>query len=304
MPLVLPPNWFCMYNSCLCTLKFWVGHWLIFSSAAQSCLTLRPHGLQHTRFPCPSPTLGACSNWSPSSWMKSIQLSHPPLFSSSPTFNLSQHQGLFQWVLSSHQVAKVLELQLQHQSLQWIFRIDFLDCLDLLAVQGTLKSLLWHHTVQSINSLGLSLLYSPALTSSPHDWIDLFGKVMSLLFNMLSRFVIAFLPKIKHLLIPWLQSPSAVISEPKKIKCVTVSFVSSSICHEVMGSDAMIFLFFQCWVLSQPFHSPLSPSSRVSLVPLCFLPQGWYHLHIWGYWYFSQKSCASSSLAFTVMYSA
>ena len=68
------------------------------------------------------------------------------------------------------------------------------------------------------------------------------NKVMSLLFNMLSRFVIAFLPKIKHLLIPWLQSPSAVISEPKKIKCVTVSFVSSSICHEVMGPDARIFI--------------------------------------------------------------
>ena len=73
-----------------------------------------------------------------------------------------------------------------------------------------------------------------------------FGKVISLLFNMLSRFVIAFLPRSKHLLSPQLQSPSAVISEPKKIKSVTVSFVSPSICHDVMGSDAMIFLGFQC----------------------------------------------------------
>ena len=70
------------------------------------------------------------------------------------------------------------------------------------------------------------------------------SKVMSVVFNMLSRLVIAFLPRSKHLLISWLQSPSAVILEPKKIKSVTVSIVSPSICHEVMGPDAMIFIFF------------------------------------------------------------
>ena len=69
------------------------------------------------------------------------------------------------------------------------------------------------------------------------------GKVMSLLFNILSRLFIAFLPRSKHLLISWLQSPSAVILEPKKIKSVTVSIVSPSICHEVMGPDAMILVF-------------------------------------------------------------
>ena len=69
------------------------------------------------------------------------------------------------------------------------------------------------------------------------------GKVMSLLFNMLSRLVTTFLPRSKHLLISWLQSPSAVILEPKKIKSVTLSIVSPSICHEVMGPDAMIFVF-------------------------------------------------------------
>ena len=68
------------------------------------------------------------------------------------------------------------------------------------------------------------------------------GKVMSLLFNMLSRFVITFLPRSERLLMSWLQSPSAVILEPKKIKSVTVSIVSPSICHEVMGPDAMIFV--------------------------------------------------------------
>ena len=69
------------------------------------------------------------------------------------------------------------------------------------------------------------------------------GKAMSLLFNMLLRFLIAFLPRSKHLLISWLQSPSAVILEPKKIKSVTISIVSPSICHEVMGPDAMILVF-------------------------------------------------------------
>ena len=73
--------------------------------------------------------------------------------------------------------------------------------------------------------------------------IQILGKVMSLLFNMLSRFVIAFLPRSKHLLISWLQSPSAVILEPPKIKSVTVSIVSPSICHEVMGLDTMILDF-------------------------------------------------------------
>ena len=92
-------------------------------------------------------------------------------------------------------------------------------------------------------------------------------KVMSLVFNMLFRLVIAFLPRSKHLLISWLQSPYAVILEPRKIKSVTISIVSPSISYEVMGSDALI-LVFECWVLSQLFYSPLSLSSRGSLVLL------------------------------------
>ena len=87
--------------------------------------SLWPHGLQHARLSCPSPTPRACSNSCPSSrWCYPIthSLSSP----SSPAFNLSQHQGLFQWVCSLHQMAKVLEFQLQHQSFQWIFRADFL----------------------------------------------------------------------------------------------------------------------------------------------------------------------------------
>ena len=102
---------------------------------------------------------------------------------------------------------------------------------------------------KSISSSALSLLYGPALTSvhdywknHSFDYMDKVGKVMSLLFNTLSRFVIAFLPRSKHLLISWLQSPSAVILEPKKMKSVTVSIFYSSICHEVMGLDALIFI--------------------------------------------------------------
>ena len=98
---------------------------------------------------------------------------------------------------------------------------------------------------KSINSLVFSFLYSPTLTSI-HDYRKIIaltrqtfvGKVTSLLFNMLSRLVITFLPRNKHLVIPWLQSPSAVIWEPTKIKSVAVSTVFPSICHEVMGPEA------------------------------------------------------------------
>ena len=125
---------------------------------------------------------------------------------------------------------------------------------------------------------------------------------MSLLLNMISRLVISFLPRSKHLLISWLQSPSAVILEPPKIKSVTVS---PSISHEVMGKDATILVF---WMLG--CKPAFSLSWRGFLVLLHFLPYGWYHLPIWGYWYLSESStslipaCASSSLAFCIMYSA
>ena len=100
-----------------------------FLSSVQSSFSvvsdsLWPRGLQHTRPPCPSPTTGAYSNSSPSSrW---CHLFHPLSSPSPPAFNLSQDQGLFQWVSSLNQVAKVLEFQLQHQSFQWKFRTDFL----------------------------------------------------------------------------------------------------------------------------------------------------------------------------------
>ena len=125
------------------------------------------------------------------------------------------------------------------------FRIDWFD---FLAVQGTLKSLLQHHnskaSVLRLSAFFMVQLSHPYMTTEKTVALTMYtfvGKVMALLFNMLSRFVIAFLPKSKHLLISWLQSPSAVILEPKRIKSGTVSIISPSICHEVMGPDAMIF---------------------------------------------------------------
>ena len=114
------------------------------------------------------------------------------------------------------------------------------------------------------------------------------GRVMSLLFNMLSRLVITFLPRSKCLLISWLQSPSAVILEHKKIKSVTVSIVSPSICHEVMGPDAMILVFWMLsfkptFSLSFTFIKRFFNYSSLSALRVC-------HLHIWGYWYFSWQS--------------
>ena len=125
-----------------------------------------------------------------------------------------------------------------------------MDWLDLLAVQGTLKSLLQHHSSKpSVLRCSASFIVQfsyPYMTTGKtialtgRTFVD---KVMSLLLNMLSRLVMTFLPKSKRLLISWLQSPSAVILEPPKIKSDTVSTVSPSICYEVMGPDAMIFVF-------------------------------------------------------------
>ena len=123
------------------------------------------------------------------------------------------------------------------------------DWLDLLAVQGTLKSYLQHHSAkESIFGAQPSSQFNSHAHMTTGKTIaltrrTLVGKVMSLLLNMISRLVITFLPRSKHLLISWLQSPSAVILEVKKIKSDTVSTVSPSISHEVMGTDAMIFVF-------------------------------------------------------------
>ena len=161
-----------------------------------------------------------------------IQPSHPLLSPSPPALNLSQHQSLFTWVSSSHQVAKVLEFQLQHQSFQWTPRADLLQNGLVGSPCSPRDSQESSPTPQfkSINSLALSLLHSSTLTSIHDHWKNhsltrqtFVDKVMSVLFNMLSRLVTTFLPRSKRLLISWLQSPSAVILEPRKIKSDTVS---------------------------------------------------------------------------------
>ena len=124
-----------------------------------------------------------------------------------------------------------------------------IDWLDLLAVQGPLKSLLQHHRSKApilwLSAFFIDQLSHPYMTTGRTialaKWTFV-GNAMSLLFNMLSRLVIIFLPRSKHFLISWLQSPCAVILELKKIKSVTVSSVSPSVSHEVMGPDAMIFM--------------------------------------------------------------
>ena len=146
-----------------------------------------------------------------------IQPSHPLLPPPPPALNPSQYQSLFQWVNSSHEVAKVLEFQLQHHSFQRNPRAD------LLTVQGTLKSLLQHHSsktsILQCSAFFRVQLSHPYMTTGKTIALtrqNLVGKVMSLLLNILCKLVINFLPRNRCLLISWLQSPSAVILEPQK----------------------------------------------------------------------------------------
>ena len=136
------------------------------------------------------------------------------------------------------------------------FRIDWFD---LLAVQGTLKSLLQYHSLKAsvlqCSAFFIAHLSHPYMTTGKNhsfDYTNLCWQSNVSAFNMLSGFVIAFLPWSKHLLISWLQLPSAVILEPKKIKSVTISIVSPSICYEVVGSHTMIFVFWM-WSFKPAF---------------------------------------------------
>ena len=210
-----------------------------FSSVTQSCLTLC--------YPmnCSTPGLPVHNQLPESTqthvhWVSdAIQPSHPLWSTSPPAFNLAQHQGLYKWVHYSHQVAKYwsfcFNISLSNEYSGLItFRMLYLD---LPVVQGTLRSLLQQHS--SKESILQHLTFFIVQLSHPYVIIGktiavtkwtFVGKVMSLLFNMLSRLVITFLPRSKHLLISWLQSPSAVILEPPKVKSLTVSIVSPSIC--------------------------------------------------------------------------
>ena len=156
------------------------------------------------------------------------------------------------------------------------FRMDWLD---LLAVQGTLKSLLQHHSSKASilqhSAFFIVKLSHPYMTTGKTKAMTrrtFVGKVMSLLFNMLSRLVITFLPRSKRLLISWLQSPSSLILEPPQNKLSNCFYCFPIYLPWSDGTRCYDLNFFECWALSQPFHSPLSLLSRGSLVLLCFLP--------------------------------
>ena len=194
--------------------------YLCFSQFSCSVVSysLQPCGLQHARLPCPSLTPRACSNSCPLSqhvrWMvipsNLLILCRPLLLLPSifPSIRVFSNES-------------VLHIRWPKY---WSFSFS-------LSPSKKYSGLI------SLQSKGLSRVFSNT-TVQKHQF-----KVMSLLFNTLSRLVIAFLPRSKHLLISWLQSPSAVMMKPRKIKSLTVSTVSPSICHEVMGSDAMTFVF-------------------------------------------------------------
>ena len=257
-----------------------------------------PHELQHTRLPCPSPSLRVCSNSCPLSlWCHPTISSFVVPFSSCPQSLTASCSFWMSQLFTSGgpSIGAGASASSISPSSEYLGLISFSIDFDLLAFQITLKSLLQQH-----NSKASILLHSaffmvqllhPYMTTEKTVALTIqtfVGKVMSLLLNMLSRFVIAFLARSKHLIISWLQSPSAVIFEPKKRKCHCFYFFPS-ICHEVMGPDAIILVFWTL-SLSQLFHSPFSLSSRGSLVPLCFLPWRQCNLHIsditlWYYWY-------------------
>ena len=201
--------------------------------------SLWPHGLQHTRLPCPSPTLRAYSNLCSSIWW-----CHPTISSSVVSFSFrlqsfpaSESFQMGQFFLSGGQnigaSASVLPMNIQDWCplglTGWILQSKGLSRVFCNTTVQKDRFFGAQFSLQSNFHIHMWLLEIIALTR----W-TFFGKVMSLLFNMLSRLVITFLPGRKHLLISWLQSPSAVILEPRKIKSATVS---PSICHEVMGLD-------------------------------------------------------------------
>ena len=260
---------------------FWGNLFEVICSVQFSCSvvsdSLQPHGLQHTRLPCPSPPPGDCSNSCPSSRWCHVILCHPLLlppsifpsirgFSSESVHRIRwpEYWSFIFSISPSNEYSGLIS-----------FRMDWLG---LLAGQGTLKSLLQHHSSKA-SILWCSVFFivqlsHPYLTTGKAitltRWIFV-SKITSLLFNMMSRLVIPLLPRSKHLLISWLQLPSAVILEPQEIKSDTVSIVSPSFalnCWEQMPR----YSFFECWILIQLFHSRLSVSSIVSLIPLCFLP--------------------------------
>src|SRR5574341_307209 len=287
---------------------------LLFSRSVVSD-SLRPQGLQHTRLPCPSLTPRVLKLMSIEPVMPSshLTLCRPLLLLPSifPSIRVFSNESVLHirwpkyWSFSFN-----ISPSNEHSGLI-SFRMDWLY---LLAVQGTLKSLLQHHSskasILQCSAFFTVQLSHPYMTTRKTIALTrrtFIGKVMCLVFNMLSRLVITFLPRSKRLLISWLQSPSVVILEPRKIKSDTVSTVSPSISHEVMGPDAMDYVFrmlsfkptfsLSSWTFIKRLFSSSSLSairvvSSTYLRLLIFLPA------------ILIPACASSSPAFLMMYSA
>ena len=250
-----------------------------------SCLvisnSLQPHDPQHSRPPCPSATVRVYPNPCPlSKWCHPTISSSVVPFSSCPqSFPSSGSFPMTQLFVSGGESIGVSAsasvfpmnirdwfplgwtgwISLQSKGLSRVFSNTTVQKQQFFGTQLSLQSNSYIHPYMTTEKI-------IGLTSQTYV-----GKVTSLLFNMLSRLAINFLPRSKHLLISWLKSPFAVILEFPKINSVIVSTVSPSICHEVIGPDAMIWVF---WMLSfkPTFHSPFSLSRRGSLVLLPFLP--------------------------------
>ena len=245
--------------------------------------SLQPHELQHARPPCPSPAPRACPNsWPSSQWCHpAISSSVIPFssclqsFPASGSFPMSQFYASGGQIIGASGSASVLPMNTQ----DW-FPLAWTGWISL--QQGTLKSLLQHNSSKALilwcSAFFMVQLSHPYMTTGKTivltRWTFV-GKVVSLLFNMLSRSVIAFLPRSKHLLISWLQSSSAVILEPPQNKvshcfhcfCIYLPWSDGTRCHNFS---------FLCWVLSQLFHSPLSLSSRGSSL---ITAQGYTQIH-------------------------
>ena len=214
--------------------------------------SLQPHELHAAcQAPCPSPTPRVYPNSSPlSRWYHPTIPSSVVPFSCLQSFPASGSFPLSWFFASGGQSIKSFSFSISPSN-EYSGLISFrMDWLDLLAVQGTLKSLLQHHSpkasILQCSALFIVQLWHPYMTTGKTIVLSrqtFVYKLLSLLFNMLSSLDITFLPRSKCLLISWLQSPSAVILEPPKIKSDTVSTVSPSISLEVMGLDAMISVF-------------------------------------------------------------
>ena len=211
--------------------------------------SLRPHGLQHARPPCPSPNPWVYSNSCPLNlWCHpNISFCRPLLLLPSifPSIKVFSNESVLHIRWPKYWSFNFSTSPSNDYSGLITIRMDWLD---LLAIQKTLKSS--KASILRCSAFFTVQLSHPYMTTGKTialtRWTFV-GKVIFLLFNMLSMLVITFLPRSKSLLISWLQSPSAVILEPPKIKTDTVSTVSLSICHEVMRPDAMILVF---WMLS------------------------------------------------------